>query len=285
MIRPSRALAVRLIPARLKGPLRRLEAAVRSYRYECPLCQRRVGQFLPLSQALPGLMADLMKHQFDMQLFAQAETLNLQQYACPYCRSNDRTRLYALFLRDEATRIGDATKCRMLDIAPARTLQELIRKLDCFDYHSADLLRSDVDDRIDIMDMKAYADSAFDCFICSHVLEHVPDDRRAMRELFRILRPGGWGIAMAPICLGLKATIEDAQLTDPAERVRRFGQEDHLRLYARQDFIDRLTQAGFNVSCLGFAHFGGEVLEKNGVQQRSVLYVCRKTDDIQRRAP
>jgi ubiquinone/menaquinone biosynthesis C-methylase UbiE len=133
-----------------------------------------------------------------------------------------------------------------------------------------------VDDRIDITDMKVYANDSFDCFICSHVLEHVPDDRRAMGELFRVLKPGGWGIAMAPIVLGLAATIEDANVSDPSERVRRFGQNDHLRLYARHDFIERLTQAGFNVSCLGFAHFGGDVLERNGIQQSAVLYICRK---------
>jgi len=276
-MRQIRATVAKLVPRRLKRHLRWLEAAIRSYRYECPLCQRRVERFLPLAQALPGLIADLTKHRFYMQLFAQAETLNLQQYACPYCRSSDRTRLYALFLRAEATRIGNAAKYRMLDIAPARTLQELIRTLGCFDYRSADLLRSDVDDHVDITDMKTYADNAFDCFMCSHVLEHVPDDRQAMRELFRILKPGGWGIAMAPICLGLRATIEDTTLSDPAERVRRFGQDDHLRLYARHDFIDRLTQAGFDVSCLGYTYFGGEVLEKNGIQQSSVLYVCGKT--------
>jgi SAM-dependent methyltransferase len=214
--------------------LRRLEATVRSFRYECPVCMRRVSSFTTLAQALPTLIADLSKHEFDMQLFAQAETLNLLQYHCPWCRANDRARLYALFLRDEAGRIGNDAKYRMLDIAPSPPLQRFIRTLGCFDYRSADLLRTDVDDRVDLSDMHDYADNAFDCFICSHVLEHVPDDRRAMRELFRILKPGGWGIAMAPIALGLPATIEDVTLSDPAERVRRFGQKPkrpspHLR--------------------------------------------------------
>ncbi|HEY8750257.1 MAG TPA: methyltransferase domain-containing protein [Tepidisphaeraceae bacterium] len=276
MIRRSRSIAAKYLPTPLKLRLRRLKATVRGYRHECPLCQRRVGSFLSLSQALPDLVADLAKHKFDMQLFAQGETMNLQQYACPYCRSNDRTRLYALFIRAESERITNGVKKRMLDIAPAKTLRELILRLGCFDYRSADLDRPDVDDRIDIMDMKTYADNSFDCFICSHVLEHVPDDRRAMRELFRILKPGGWGIAMAPIALNLTATIEDTELKDLAERVRRFGQNDHLRLYARHDFIERLAGAGFEVSQLGFSYFGGEVLDRYGIQQSSVLYICRK---------
>ncbi|MGA3066666.1 MAG: class I SAM-dependent methyltransferase [Tepidisphaeraceae bacterium] len=236
-----------------------------------------MDRFIPLSRAWPELIDNLRKHDFDMQLFAQAETLNLQQYACPYCESNDRSRLYALYLRRQAERIGRGPKQRMLDIAPARRLRELILKLGCFDYRSADLMRKDVDDRIDIMDMKAYANDSFDCFICSHVLEHVPDDRKAMAELFRILKPGGWGIAMAPIILGLSATIEDPNLSDPDERFRRFGQDDHLRLYSRGDFLERLTGAGFNVSCLGYSHFGGDVLEKYGIQQSAVLYICNKT--------
>jgi SAM-dependent methyltransferase len=249
---------------------------MRSYRHQCPVCLRGVGSFLPLSRVLPGLMADLKKHQFDMQLFARAETLNMLQYACPWCRANDRTRLYAIFLREEAKRIGNAGRYRMLDIAPAKTLQPLIHSLGCFDYRSCDLLRSDVDDRVDITDMHAYADAAFNCFICSHVLEHVPDNRRGMRELHRILKPGGWGIVMVPIALGLQASVEDPTLSDPAERVRRFGQSDHLRLYARYDFLERLTSAGFAVSQLGLAHFGEQDFTKYGIAQSSVLYICRR---------
>jgi hypothetical protein len=163
-----------LIPGRIRRKWRQLEASIRSFQFECPLCQRRVGRFLSLAQALPDLIADLSKNEFDMQLFAQAETLNLMQYACPWCRANDRTRLYALFIRDEAKRIGNNAKYRMLDIAPTYPLQKLIRTLGCFDYRSADLHRTDVEDRIDVVDMNAYADNSFDCFICSHVLEQSP---------------------------------------------------------------------------------------------------------------
>jgi SAM-dependent methyltransferase len=276
MMPKIRAAVAKRLPLPLKRLVQRTEAALCSFRHECSVCQRRVGRFMPLSRAMPQLTADLEKHNFDMQLFAQAETLNLQQYWCPYCQSNDRNRLYALFLRRQADRIGHGPKYRMLDIAPARRLRELILSLGCFDYRSADLMRSDVDDRVDIMDMKAYANDSFDCFICSHVLEHVPDDRKAMAELFRILKPGGWGITMAPIILSLNASIEDPTLSDPNERFRCFGQDDHLRLYSRRDFIDRLIQAGFNVSCLGYTYFGGDVLEKYGIQQCAVLYICNK---------
>jgi SAM-dependent methyltransferase len=91
-----------------------------------------------------------------------------------------------------------------------------------------------------------FRDGAFDALLCHHVLEHVPDDRAAMRELRRVLRPGGWAILQSPIRSRLEATLEDPAVTDPRERERLFGQRDHLRQYGR-DYADRLRAAGFEV--------------------------------------
>jgi SAM-dependent methyltransferase len=275
MLRPQKILA-RATPAPLKRILRRCEAVLKSYPYQCSVCQRRVGEFRSLRKTLPGLIESWEKHAFDVQLFAQAETLNIWQYSCPYCRASDRSRLYALFIRSQARNFKPHEKRSFLDIAPDRPLRKMIGELGCFDYRSADLDRADVDDRIDITNMTIYGPSTFDCFLCSHVLEHVPNDRLALRELFRVLKPGGWGIVMAPISLSLLATIEDIHLNDPAERIRRFGQDDHLRLYARQDFIQKLSEPGFAVDQLGMTFFGPDVLFRHGITQSSVLYVCRK---------
>jgi hypothetical protein len=275
MFQPRKILS-RVLPDRLRPMLRRWEATLRSYAYQCPVCQRRVREFRTLQQALPALAQSWQTHGFDVQLFAQAETLNFQRYLCPYCRADDRSRLYALFLRGQAQAHKPGAKPRLLDIAPGRALRSMILKLDCFNYRTADLQRPDVDDHIDITNMPIYEKDSFDCFICSHVLEHVTNDRAAMAELFRILKPGGWGIAMVPIALGLSATIEDIALDDPAQRTARFGQGDHLRLYARQDFIHRLGEAGFTVDQLGMTHFGSDVFQKHGIAQSSVLYICRK---------
>ncbi len=100
---------------------------------------------------------------------------------------------------------------------------------------------------MDIHDIQ-YPDDVFDVIYCSHVLEHVADDRQAMREFYRVLKPNGWAILMVPITAD--KTFEDPFLTDPAERLRLFGQEDHVRRYG-PDFADRIQEAGFRVEIVG----------------------------------
>ena len=90
-----------------------------------------------------------------------------------------------------------------------------------------------------------HANASFDSVLCCHVIEHIPDDRRAMRELRRVLAPGGFGILQTPV-QSMDRTVEDPSVTDPAERRRRFGQPDHVRVYGR-DFHDRLRETGFRV--------------------------------------
>lgn len=206
-------------------------------------------------------------------VFADSETLNYLEYNCPFCRSTDRDRLYALYL---SKTLQHSMKYDLLDIAPNTALQQFLKKISNINYRSADLYADNVDDQIDLMDMHIYPDKKFDIFICSHVLEHVMDDRKAMQELYRVLKPGGFGIAMVPIILPLKEIDEDTSITDPDERWRRFGQNDHLRLYSRNEFIQRLVEAGFNVEQITLKHFGTKQFLLNGISPKSVLYIVHK---------
>jgi len=108
------------------------------------------------------------------------------------------------------------------------------------------------------------------------VLEHVPDDRRAMAELFRVLKPGGFGIVMVPLVRGVDDTQESPDVNTDALRWKYYGSGDHLRQYGRRDFVQRLTAAGFKVDQLGMDYFGVEAFRRAGIAADSVLYVVRK---------
>ena len=118
-------------------------------------------------------------------------------------------------------------------------------------YQTADLESPLADLHFDIQQIPL-ADESFDVVICNHLMEHVEDDLRAMRELHRILKRGGWGVLLSPVDLQRATTFEDDSITDPKERTRIFGQYDHRRLYGN-DFADRLREAGFEVEDLDYA--------------------------------
>jgi SAM-dependent methyltransferase len=163
---------------------------------------------------------------------------------CPGCGSNDRHRLLWMYLK-EKTDFFTADN-RVLHFAPEDFLQERFASLPNLDYRSADLRSPLAMDQVDITALP-YKDGAFDVILCCHVLEHVPDDRGAMREIHRVLRPGGWAILQVPFQSKREWTYEDPTITGPAERRRAFGQEDHLRIYG-QDYSARLGDAGFRLT-------------------------------------
>jgi O-antigen biosynthesis protein len=236
----------------------------------CPVCERELRRF----DRLPDMYEEeARKHGFPLPI-SGAETLNRAAYSCTRCGASDRDRLCALFLRENRTSETNP-RPRLVHFAPARALDQCVRRLG-YEVRTTDLFMDGVDDRLNIEHLDAYPEGSFDGLICSHVLEHVPNDRQAMRELFRILRPGGWGIVLVPLNLSVEKTDEDPSVTDVHERWRRFGQDDHIRLYARRDFIARLKEPGFVVEELGIAHFGEHAFRINAIAPGSILYVARK---------
>lgn len=160
---------------------------------------------------------------------------------CPRCFSLERHRLLWLFLQ-RCTDVFQG-KYRILHVAPEQCFYSRFRKLKNLDYTTADLESPLADVKIDIQDMP-FEDQDFDIVICNHVLEHVPDDRKAMKEIYRILQPGGFAILQVPADYSMEQTYEDASITDPDEREKHFRQKDHYRLYGK-DYIERLKEAGF----------------------------------------
>jgi SAM-dependent methyltransferase len=240
--------------------------------YTCPVCGTGLRRFKPIWKSF---VRKLEEHGFVHPLDS-LETFNIASHTCPACGASDRERLYALYLEDRFRALDKSRRYTLVDFAASPGLSRRLRALSWLAYRTADLYRAGVDDRVDISNMAIYGDGAIDMFICSHVLEHVPDDRRAMRELFRVLKPGGFGIVMVPLVVGVEDTHEDPSIVDPAARWKYYCQDDHLRLYGRRDFVRRLEEAGFNVLQLGVDHFGPERFRRAGIHDNSVLYVAEK---------
>ena len=160
---------------------------------------------------------------------------------CPGCLSLERHRALAICAGQEPLFEGKD----LLHFAPEPSLTAFIRSKGVKSYKTCDLFKPDVDLRIDICNI-ALPDQSFDLVLCLHVLEHVPDDRKAMSELRRILRPSGMAIIMVPLEEGLDETYENPSIVSEADRLIHFGQEDHARYYGR-DLRDRLREAGFSL--------------------------------------
>ena len=156
---------------------------------------------------------------------------------CWRCHSLERQRFLWHYLTTQC-HPNYSDDAAFLHIAPEACLATGLRRWYAKGYVSADLLRDDVDVTLDITNSHL-PDGQFDLICCSHVLEHVDDDRAAIREIYRMLKPGGTALIMVPITE--EVTYEDASVTSPEEREKEFGQSDHVRAYG-QDFVDRVAE-------------------------------------------
>jgi SAM-dependent methyltransferase len=193
---------------------------------------------------------------------------------CPGCELHERHRALWLYL-EHRTNLFSA-HLRVLHFAPEPVLQERLAAQPNLDYLSADLDSPTAMAQFDITRIP-YADDAFDVILCSHVLEHVPDDRLAMRELLRVLSPTGWALLLVPIDRSRPETYEDPAVVTPEERARAYWQHDHVRLYGR-DFAERLRAAGFAVTVDPYIReLDEETSRRHGLAGHD-MFVCRKPE-------
>jgi len=234
------------------------------YKYYCPVCSSRIRFFRSLD---PN---NFKNHDHG---FEDYETLNYDDYLCPVCYSTDRDRAIYFYLRTKI--INSSAKINLLEFAPG-SLREYLSKNREISYRTCDLFMNFVDDQFDIQSL-GYPDSSFDILICSHVLEHVPDDLMAMRELYRVLKPSGTAILLVPISLKLEQVREDKEGTviSDEDRVSLYGQSDHLRLYSKTAFVSRLEKAGFKISESKASDFVSQ-FEKYGISHSTILYIGEK---------
>lgn len=238
------------LPGAIKSRLRKLISAVWYYGNEryCPVCGKRSRRFTHF-----GIVPR-------------------EDAQCPHCGSLERHRLSWLFLQTKTDLF--AGKQKMLHVAPEPFVESILMKRIGSNYLTADLFNPNAMVKMDICDIQ-YPDNSFDVIYCSHVLEHVTDDKQAMRELCRVLNTNGWAILNVPITT--EKTFEDPSIVDPKERLKIFGQEDHVRRYG-QDYIERLRDSGFDVEIIKVDDLvnGDDAVQMGLTRASGEIYYCTK---------
>lgn len=240
-------------------------------RYYCPVCDHKHSGYLPL----PAEFSDkLVQFGFDA-VKLQMEFLNRDMIISPCCGAMDRERICAEYL---LRKLGDrfyAPNFRFLEFAPTPVFSHFLKTHFTFRHETADLLRPGVDFKLDLTNMPEIASESVDAWISLHMLEHIPNDAAALHELYRILKPKGFGLLMVPLSLSLETTDEDP-LASESERWRRFGQDDHIRTYAKKDFLHRTARASFTIEQLDITWFGIDCFTRLGLPNQGVLYIVSK---------
>lgn len=236
---------------------------------KCAVCGNEFEAYEPIEQKYIEMPAKYGRTQQN-----RPELLNRLEYSCPYCYSPDRDRMVIMFLKKLRRKQSEGID--ILEIAPSGALQRYLnRSWGKSNLYTADLFMEGVDYPMDIQNMQSISDQTFDFFVCSHVLEHVKDDRMAMRELYRVLDKKGLGILLVPMDLNQTFTDEEWGLSEE-ENWRRFGQGDHVRKYNKEEFIRRLEESGFYVHLIEKSFFSEDEWKENALEDTSTLYLVYK---------
>lgn len=219
---------------------------------ECPVCERKFRKFLSYG----------------------SKVAHRENVLCPYDLTLERHRLMWLYLKRESD-FFTAEKLDVLHIAPEQCFYGLFKKQRNLVYLTADLVSPIADMHFDLHTVPL-EDNRFDVIFCNHVLEHVDDAMQCMKELYRVLKPGGWAIMQVPQDMNREETYEDWSITSPEERELHFWQKDHVRLFGR-DYPEWLRNAGFEVED-GFtsSKLSTEEIERYRLHKSEVLYIARK---------
>ena len=219
----------------------------------CPVCEHAVRRFAP------------------RPLLGRRRRVEVM---CPHCGAYERHREVWLFFERKTDLFTERNR-QVLHVAPERCFERRLRTRIGRGYVTADLNDLSVDVHMDITRIQ-YPDESFDVIYCSHVLEHVQDDRRALRELHRVLKHDGWAVILVPITA--TETFEDPTITSPRERKRLFGLSDHVRRYGR-DFVGRLQETGFDVRVFGVSDVArGAVADEMGLKGGGEIFYCSRVE-------
>ena len=217
----------------------------------CPVCERSFRKFLSYG----------------------SNKAHRENVLCPYYLTLERHRLMWLFLK--STNFFSEKKFKVLHIAPEQCFFPIFKKQNNLEYTTADLESPIADIHFDLHEIPL-PDNSFDIIFCNHVLEHVEDDLKCIKELYRVMNTNGWGIFQVPIDYNNSKTYEDKSITDPKEREIHFWQKDHLRLYGT-DYPKRLEEGGFKVEIFDPKESLKTInYEKLKLNPKELIFIARK---------
>ena len=221
---------------------------MRGNKVTCPICEISYRKFLPYGRLNPRANA-----------------------LCPDSLSLERHRLMWLYLKEKTNFFTQ--DLRVLHIAPELCFIDIFKKMENLDYTTADLESPLAEVKMDVHEIP-FDDASFDVVFCNHVMEHVDDDIKAMSEINRVLKPGGWAIIQSPQDYNREETLEDPSITAPKERERVYWQSDHVRLFGL-DYGNRLTKAGFKVTEDRYVmELPKETVQRYALPANEIIYFC-----------
>lgn len=261
-----------LVPEKLSRIIKELVLHFNKYYYSgnsvyCPICDNHFRSF-----RWGG---------FDLEVIKTKEIIGAgkRQNLCPHCQSTDRDRLIYYFLTKKLSITEQ--KIKILHVAPEPALYKFLKRQKNLIYitgtkYSEGIYFHENIDTVDLLDIP-YKNEEFDMVICNHVLEHINDDAKAMKEIYRVLIPGGTAIVQVPISYKIKETYEDGSIVNSVDREKHFGQFDHVRIYGA-DYKDRLEKAGFRVDPFNAfdEDFDSVQLDKSRLNPKEKLFVAYK---------
>ncbi len=246
-------------------------------RYYCALCGGRARVFTPI-KTYPG-QKTIDKYQI------VAMGVN-PHYRCPRCNSSDKERLVWKYLTTHTDILTATRPLSVLHVAPEKNTQKKVRSRPNIRYVAGDMFKGAAKytpehyggaTYLDVINIPQFGDGTFDLIICNHVLEHVLDDIKGMGEIYRTLKKGGFAILQVPVSRIIENSIEDATAITEEERTEKFGQSDHVRIYAEKDYLSRLASIGFLVEVIPCESlFSESEADLWGVNHKENIYVVRK---------
>lgn len=238
---------------RLSYPFKKIAPVLyKGNNVECPVCEKSFRKFLSYG----------------------SEVAHRENVLCPYDLTLERHRLMWLYLKNHSSFLS-AEKLEVLHIAPEQCFYQRFKDQVNLNYLTGDLVSPLADIHFDLHSIPL-EDNRFDVVFCNHVLEHVDDALQCMKELYRVLKPGGFGIMQVPQDFTRETTFEDPTITSPEEREKHYWQKDHVRLFGK-DYPEWLRKAGFTVTeFLPEQHYSKEKIERYRLQKEEILYIVSK---------